>query len=132
MRLFVDRDLGKRLPRALQTVGQDATAHIERYPRADAETVEDRAWIHEAATRDELILTRDGGVRRRDVEIAAIAAARARCIVLETGNATPFVYLRAVMIAWPKIERLVADQAPPWVYGLNRDGRLVCRYPRPQ
>jgi len=34
VRLFVDRDLGKRLPRALKAVGVEAVAHTERYPAA--------------------------------------------------------------------------------------------------
>lgn len=131
MKLFVDRDLGKRLPRALKAVGVEATAHIDRYPTADAESIEDREWIREAVGRGELLITRDGTIRRREVEIGAIVRAEGACVVLETGNGTPLVYLRALMIAWPEIERLVNDERPPWVFGLSRDGRMTRRYPPP-
>lgn len=128
--LFIDRDLGgKRLARALRAVGVAVTPHIERYASADAETVADIDWIAEAARRDEVIVTRDGTIRRRDVEIAAIIRGRARCVVLETGNASALVYLRALLVAWPELERICDDEAPPFVYGINRDGRLTRRHP---
>jgi predicted nuclease of predicted toxin-antitoxin system len=127
--LFVDRDLGKKLGRALRAVGVSVTLHIDRYPNADAESVPDRTWIAEAARRGEVILTRDGGIRREPAELDAVKAASARCFVLETGNATPLDYLRAVMIAWPEIERHVAEEVGPFMYALRRNGRLVRRYP---
>ena len=129
MILFIDRDLGKRFGRALRTVGLTVTLHIDRYPTADAETVPDREWIAEAARRGEAIITRDGRIRRTSAELAAVVAAGAKCFVLETGNATPFVYLRAVMIAWPEMERLVDEEPAPFMFGITRTGRLIRRYP---
>jgi len=127
--LFIDRDLGKRLGRALRTVGVKVTLHIERYPVADAESVADQKWIEDAAIAGDVILTRDGKIRRIPAELAAVIAANARCFVLETGNATSFDYLRAVVIAWPAMERVVRDVPPPFMYGVSRAGRLTRRYP---
>lgn len=129
MTLFIDRDLGKRLGLALRTVHVPVVNHIERYPKADAESVPDVMWIREATELGEILMTRDGGIRRRGVELKAIVSAGARCFVLETGNASPFVYLRAVMVAWPRIERLVAKQPAPFMFGISRTGRLTQRYP---
>lgn len=130
MILFIDRDLGKRLGRALRTVGVTVTLHIDRYPNADAETVPDREWIVEAARRGETLITRDGRIRRTSAELAAVVAAGARCFVLETGNATPFVYLRALMVAWPEMERLAREEPAPFMFGITRAGRLIRRYPK--
>ena len=129
MNLFIDRDLGKKLGRALRVVGVRVTLHIERYPEADAETIPDQQWIREASSAGEVILTRDGRIRRTQAELAAVIAAGARCFVLETGNATPLAYLRAVMIAWPAMERVVRDFPAPFMFGIGQTGRLTRRYP---
>ena len=130
MRFFIDRDLGKKLGHALRAVGIAVVIHIERYPSADAESIHDARWIQEATAAGEVILTRDSRVhRRRTAELAAIVGANARGFVLETGNAKPLTYLRALMIAWPRIERIVADEPAPYMYGVSAKGRLVRRYP---
>lgn len=129
MKLFIDRDLGKRLGRALRAVGVPVVLHIDRYPSADVESIPDDVWIAEATAHDEVILTRDGRIRRMSAELAAVVAAEARCFVLETGNATPIDYLRAVMAAWPRMNEIVASETPPFMYGISRSGRLIRRYP---
>lgn len=130
MRYFVDRDLGRKLGRSLSAIGIPAVSLNDRYPEADAEKVPDTRWIRDATKRGEVILTRDGDVhRRRSAELAAIVAAGGRAFVLETGNAKPVVYLRAFMIALPKIENIIANEDAPFVYGISRDGRLTRRYP---
>jgi hypothetical protein len=130
VRLFVDRDLGKKLGRSLRAIGVPTAIHDERYPQSPAETVPDTLWILEATKREEIILSRDGGLaRRRTVEIQAIVNAGGRCFVLETGNASAIDYLRAVMAAWPRIVDIVATESPPFVFGINRDGRVTRRYP---
>ena len=129
MTIFIDRDLGKKLGRALRIVGVDVVLHIDRYPNADAESIPDTLWIAQAAQRGDVILTRDGRIRRTSAELAAVISARAQCFVLETGNATPLDYLRAVMVAWPRIQQIVARVDPPFMYAIQRDGRVVRRYP---
>lgn len=128
MKLFIDRDLGVKLGRALNAVGIAVTNHVDRYPDADREP--DRLWIQVASGKDEVILTRDGKIHRIDVELAAIVESGGRAFILETGNAKPLDYLRAVMAAWPRIIEIVAMEDGPWVYGINRSGRLTKRYPR--
>lgn len=129
MKLFIDRDLGKRLGRALRAVGIPVVLHIDRYPTADAESVPDSVWIAEATAEGEVILTRDGRIRRMSAELAAVVTAKASCFVLETGNATPLDYLRAVMAAWPRTIEIVGTEAPPFMYGISRTGRVTRRYP---
>lgn len=110
MKLFIDRDLGKRLGRALRAVGVSVVLHIDRYPSADAESVPDSVWIAAATEQSEVILTHDGRIRRMSAELAAVVAAKASCFVLETGNASPLDYLRAVMAAWPHMQEIVATE----------------------
>lgn len=129
MKFFIDRDLGKRLGYALRAVRIPVVLHIERYPTADAESVPDSLWIAEATASGEVILTRDGRIRRMPAELAAVVTANASCFVLETGNAAPLDCLRAVMAAWPRMMEIVAREPPPFMYGISRTGRVTRRYP---
>jgi predicted nuclease of predicted toxin-antitoxin system len=129
VKLFIDRDLGKKLGRSLTAIGIPATPHADRYT-SPAERVSDQRWIREATAKGEVVLTRDGDIRRVDVEIKAIVESGARCFVLEVGNASAIDYLRAVMIAWPRIVEIVATNPPPYVYGINRRGHVRRRYPK--
>ncbi len=129
MKVFIDRDLGKRLGYALRAVRIPVVLHIERYPAADAESVPDAVWIAEATAQREVILTRDGRIRRMSAELAAVVAAGAKCFVLETGNATPLDYLQALMAAWPRMLEIVDEETPPFMYGISRTGRVARRYP---
>lgn len=129
MKVFLDRDLGKQLGLALRAVGVDATNHIYRYPKADAESISDRQWIREATAFGEIILTRDGSIRRREAELAVVIEVSARCFVLETGNASAFDNLRALMAAWPRLLSVLADEKPPYMFGIRADGKVLRRYP---
>lgn len=130
MKFFVDRDLGAKLGNALRAIGIPTTNHRHRYPHSDAESVPDSQWITDATALDEVVITRDGGVhRRRSAELAAIVNAGARGFVLETGNATPLDNLRAMMLAWPRIIEIVDKDSPPFLYGIDRRGRVKRRYP---
>jgi hypothetical protein len=127
---FVDRDLGKRLAAALRAIGVPAVAHVERYRDSDAESVPDTAWIRDCAKRGEVIITRDSRQHRRlSAELHAITSGGAKAFVLETGNASVLEYMRALLIAWPRLQRIVAGEVGPWVYGINANGRVLRRYP---
>jgi len=130
VKFFIDRDLGKKLGAALRSVGVAAVNHVDRYPKSDAEKVPDSRWIRDATAAGEIILTRDSRVvRRGSAELASIVAAGGRGFVLETGNATPLMYLRVLMIAWPRMERIVNDESAPYMYGITASGRVLRRYP---
>ncbi|MDP8905506.1 MAG: hypothetical protein M3N29_09400 [Chloroflexota bacterium] len=130
--LFTDRDLGKRLAGILRALGVPATAHVERYTAGDAESIPDTRWIKDCAARGEVIVTRDSRQHRRlSAELRAIIGAGARAFVLETGNASVLEYLRALLIAWPRIQRIVDAEEGPWVYGVSSEGRLTRRHPPP-
>lgn len=120
MRLFVDRDLGLQLGRALREIGQDVQLHADRYPgRGD---VPDEEWISDVTRDGYIILTHDARIRSRPAERTAFEAAGARVFVFATKHPTPFVHLRALMIAWERIEDEVATMAPPFMFGIDADG----------
>jgi hypothetical protein len=129
VRFFLDRDLGKRLGRALREVGVEVQLHAERYPGIG--DTPDEVWIPEVAADGWIILTHDKKIRFREAERQAFAAAGARAFVFVTQQPTPFVHLRALMIAWERIRAIDETTLAPYMFGLLADGRLNQYVPRP-
>lgn len=120
MRLFVDRDLGLQFGRAIRDIGQDVQLHSERYPgRGD---VPDEEWITDVTRDGYVIFTHDARIRSRPTERTAFEVAGARVFVFATKRPTPFVHLRALMIAWERVEDEVATTPPPFMFGIDADG----------
>ena len=120
MRLFTDRDLGVRFGRALIELGRDVQLHSDRYPnRGD---VPDEVWIPEVTSDGYVILTHDARIRTRPTERSVFEGASARVFVFATKSPTPFVHMRAIMIAWERIEDEVATMPAPFMFGIDGDG----------
>lgn len=121
-RYFLDRDLGKRLSRALRAVDIDVVPHYERFGER---AVPDEEWIPVVTSEGMVIVSHNHKIRSQPDERAVFEAARARCFFLTIKDATPLLNLRAIMIAWDAIERLSGHESPPFMYGLSREGRLT-------
>jgi hypothetical protein len=121
LRLFLDRDVGRKVGHALRLVGVEVQLHHERYPNRDS--IADDVWIPEVAADGYTIVTHDGMIRRRRGEWEVFKASGARCFVLTTP--TRFAHLRALMMAWPEIEAIVATEQAPYMYGLSSKGVLT-------
>lgn len=121
MTYFVDRDLGPRVGEALRSVKVDTVLHRERFGPATPDDI----WIPAVAADGLVILTRDRHIRSRRAERDVFVDAGAKCIVVTTRVSTPLDDLRALLIAWPRIEDHVANTPGPFMFGLARDGRLT-------
>lgn len=122
MRLFVDRDAGPSIGLALRAVGVDVELYRERYESA---LVPDERWIAEVTSHGLVILTKDTHIRTRPAERAVFEAAGARAVVLATRGATRLANLRGLLIAWPRIEAECATRDAPFMFGVDRDGRMT-------
>lgn len=127
MRLFTDRDIGPGISLALRAVGVDVELYGERY--SDPMVPDDR-WIAEVSSQGLVILTKDTHIRTRPAEREVFEAAGARAFVLSTRGATRLINLRAILIAWPEIIREVETRPAPFMFGLDRAGRLTQYIPR--
>ena len=123
-RYFCDRDMGKSVGRALREVGVDVQLYADRY---DSPSVPDERWISEVTAEGLVILMKDMHVRTRPNERAVFERTGARAFVLATRGATKLQNLRAILIAWPRIEAEVASALSPFMYGIDRAG-TVRRY----
>jgi predicted nuclease of predicted toxin-antitoxin system len=121
VKLFVDRDLGPAIGRALKEVGLDVVNHVERFPPEEP----DEVWIAAVTADDRVILSKDRHLKSRPAERAACEVAGARCFVLTAEKANRLDLLRMLMVAWDGIVAKVAGVPGPFMYGIGRDGRLT-------
>jgi hypothetical protein len=128
VRFFLDRDLGKRLGYALRQLGVDVELHIERYPGIG--DIPDEQWIEEVTKAGYLILSHDARIRRRPIERGAFERVGARAFVFATRRPTPFAHMKALMLAWDRIEGIVVAVPAPFMFGVAADGRLNQYLPR--
>ncbi len=128
MRLFTDRDVGTSLGRALRLVGVDVVLYADRY---ESQLVADDRWLAEVTAEGLVILTKDTHIASRPGERQVFEAVGARAFVLATRRATKLENLRAVLIAWPQIEREVEARSAPFMFGIDRTGRTTQYVPYP-
>ena len=128
MQLFTDRDVGPDIGLALRQVGVEVELYRERYTSG---MIPDERWIAEVSSSGLVILTKDTHIRSRPAERSVFEAAGARAFVLATRGATRLENLRAVLIAWPRIEAEVATRDAPFMFGIDRAGTMVQYVPPP-
>ena len=117
---FFDRSIGKAVPKALRAVRVRAVSHDDHYPAQ--QEVPDERWIEEQTELGHVLVTKDKAVRYR-TEAAAIRSADARLLVLTDKRANRLRMLRAIMIAWPKIEDIVGNEPMgPWIVTISAAG----------
>lgn len=118
---FFDRSIGKAVPQALRAVRVYAVSHDDHYPAQ--RRVPDETWIAEQTELRHVLVTKDKGIQHRASEVAAIPSADARLLVLTDRRANRLRMLRAIMIAWPKIESTVnAELIGPWIVTISAAG----------
>ena len=118
---FFDRSIGKAVPQALRAVRVHAVSHDDHYPAQ--RRVPDESWIEDQTELGHVLVTKDKGIRHRASEVAAIRSADARLLVLTDRRANRLRMLRAIMIAWPKIESIVDTEViGPWIVTISAAG----------
>lgn len=107
---FVDRCLGRRdVVRAFASAGFEALAHDEFF----SSTCPDEDWLRAVGALDLLILTKDGRIRYKSAEWAAVEAARAAVFVLTSGGGRGVENAAVLVKAAPQMVRLAARLTRP-------------------
>jgi hypothetical protein len=120
---FVDRSLGYHmLPDALRALGFVVHTMRSVYGPNAEETVPDAVWLEQAGRAGWVALTKDDAIRRRPVELQALAAHGVRAFCLTNANINRIVqrsrrpgpwicavYERQLVQIWPRL----GSQKPP-------------------
>lgn len=127
---FVDRSLGHHLiPGALRALGFVVHTMRSVYgPRAE-EVVPDAVWLERAGQEGWVVLTKDDAIRRRPVELEALAAHDVRAFCLTSANLTGEQQCQRIV---GNVNRMVqrARKPGPWICAVH-DRKLIQIWPRP-
>ncbi len=95
MKFFVDENLdGPAFVDPLRAAGLDVTRHRDRF----AQGVPDTEWLPIVAARGLIVLTSDGRMQFRPVEVEAIIGNRARVLFLRKGKNATHPRLAALLV----------------------------------
>lgn len=117
----MDRSLGKeKVADALRAAGAQVEIHDSHFP-ADAR---DDDWLRDVGRRGWLVVTKDKHIRRRATELAALRNARVSAFVLTSGNLTGDEMAAAFRRALKRMTRIAAENRPPFIATVSRDGSV--------
>lgn len=125
MTYFFDRNIGRKIPRALALLDLDVVAHDDEF---EPETPDD-AWLAVVGARGWVVITQDGKIRKRRNELQAIIDHAVACFVLHTAGRTKAETARVFLDALSHIEDIVASERPPYVYRVDQRGNVQRFYP---
>ena len=119
--VFLDENLdGDTVANALR----DARVPFRRLSEEIERSTEDAVWLPEIAARGWVIATRDGRMRHRPTERAAIQEAGAIVVVLRGGGLRGEVMASMLVDAYPVLRRLVARYQAPMIIHVYADGSV--------
>lgn len=128
IRLFFDRDIGKRVPNILRSLGVNAVAHDDVYH--PNKSIPDMPRLRTWAKRGYVTIQCDRikDIRRDSAKVATYIQAKAR-VFLVGGNFTSLETLIALMGGWHEIMRIVASEEGPYIYMVHDNGKIGKRFP---
>jgi hypothetical protein len=117
--VFLDENLdGDTVADALAAAG----VPIRRLSEVLDRSTEDAVWLPTVAARGWAIATRDGRMRHRPAERAAILEAGAILVVLRGGGLRGEVMAGMLIAAYPSLQRIVSRYQAPMIIHIYADG----------
>ena len=117
---YVDRCLGKTVPRELRAAGALVEAHDDHF----AQNALDDDWIPQVTARGWVILTKDKNIRRAGGERETVLLSNSRVITLASGNMRGAAMAALFVSRIAEMEQLAASHPPPFVAVLGTSGVL--------
>ena len=121
--LFFDRSVGKRIPKVLQFVRIPIgiTYHDQHF----AQDALDDDWLPTVGERRWAVIGQDHSYHKRAAEKLAIVQYDLGVFYLWGANAKTWEQLRCIMNAYDGILDVLDNVAPPFLYRINRFGKLI-------
>jgi hypothetical protein len=118
---FIDRSLGRKIvAQALREIGETVEIHDDHF----APDAKDADWLLEVGKRSWIVLTKDDRIRYRVTERTAIVSARVRAFVMTSTQLQGAEMGAAFIKALPRIKRIIASNAPPFIARVSRTGKV--------
>jgi len=106
---------------ALRDSGVDVRRLTQEFDRGTP----DQVWLQPAGRHDWIVLTRDKRIRYRQLELGALQAAKVRAFVFTGGNVTMQETANILSKALPKIGRICAAEAGPFIYHIGGGAKPI-------
>lgn len=100
-------------------------ATVQRPGQALPFGTHDEVWLAQCGSLGWIVLMRDQRVRRRPLELAALAQARVGAFLLTAGQATATETADTIERLLPKFARLFVNQPRPFLYTFGLRGSLT-------
>ena len=118
---FIDRSLGTKIvAQALREIGETVEIHDDHF----VPDAKDEDWLLEVGKRGWIVFTKDDRIRYRVTERTAIVTAKVRAFVLTSTQLQGTEMAAAFIEALPRIKRLVASKARPFIARVSRTGKV--------
>jgi PIN like domain len=106
---------------ALREIGETVEIHDDHF----APDAKDEDWLAEVGKLGWVVLTKDDRIRYRATERMALLSARVRAFVLTSSQLQGAEMAAAFVKALPRIKRLIANHAPPFIGRVSRAGNVA-------
>jgi hypothetical protein len=110
----------KIVAQALRKIGETVEIHDDHF----APDAKNEDWLAEVGKRGWIVLTKDDRIRYRVTERTALTSSRVRAFVLTSSQLHGAEMAAAFVNALPRIKRLIAKHAPPFICRVSRSGNV--------
>ena len=127
MVLFWDKNLGKKIPKALKTLklGIDIEYYREQFPQKDKEPENgDDFWMKPIGENGWAVTTQDYELHKKKNELFALKQYSLGCFYIWGGTATRWEIMRCFAKAYDRILEADANTPKPYVYRILKNGTL--------
>ncbi len=119
---FVDESLDNLIVvEALRAAGASVKRLTEEFGRGTP----DQDWLQHAGKQGWVVLTRDKKIRYRQLERAALHAARVRAFVFTGGNVTMKETAEIFVRTLAKVQSICASQSGPFIYHIGSGAKPI-------
>ena len=121
--LFFDRSVGKKIPESLRLVRLPIT--VKYHDECFAQDAADDAWLPIVGTETWTVIGQDKSYHRRSSEKLAIVKYNVGVFYLWGAQARSWEQLRCFMNAYEDIVAILNSVARPFLYRIDRYGKLM-------
>lgn len=104
---------------------RNAGTNIKRLTEEFVRGTPDQDWLQHAGQQGWVVLTRDTRIRYRQLERAALHAARVKAFVFTGGNVTMQETADILTRALPKVERICKSEHGPFIYHIGSGAKPI-------
>ena len=120
MIFFFDRNIGKKVPRALKILGLAVEWHDDHFPQ----DCPDDQWMPSVAANGWTVIGHDKKFHQNQAELWAVKQHALGCFYLWGAQALKWEKVRVFARAYDKIVAAITTDRPPFVYRVDRRGVL--------